>query len=440
MSEATFTFPNGFLWGTATSSHQVEGNNTNNDWFLWEQEGHVPEGHTSAVACDWWSGKWQQDFDRAMNSGQNAHRLSIEWSRVQPAHNHFDDAALDFYREMVRGLRQRGIQPMVTLHHFTNPIWLHEMHGWENDDVIDYFQEYTFRVINALSEFVDLWITINEPNILAFNGFFLGDFPPGEKSYRSLYQSMRNMVKAHAAAYQQIHRIQPNAKVGLANHYRGVSPSRDWFLPDRWTAKIVSTTFNNAVPNVLHTGIFRFLGTRTSMPKVKGTQDFFGLNYYTREYVSFAPFAFQEGFTKRRLNPEAGLSPTRFIANEPTIFFQAIKWAKDFDLPIYITENGIEDSADEIRPQYLIEHLHQMWRGINFNWPVRGYFHWTLVDNFEWERGWTQRFGLWELDLNTQVRTPRRSTSLFEAICHENALTSDHVSLFAPTLKQKMFP
>ena len=440
MAEATFTFPPGFLWGTATSSHQVEGDNFNNDWHVWEQEGNIINDHTSDTACGWWSGRWQEDFDRAMDTGQNAHRLSIEWSRVQPAPNRFDETGIEYYREIVRGLRQRGLEPIVTLHHFTNPIWLQEMHGWESDFIVEYFQDYVYRVVNALKEYVNFWVTINEPNIYAINSYFLRNFPPGKKSLRAVYVVLKNMIRAHAAVYKEIHEIQPDAMVGIANHYRGFSPTRDWSPPDHWAANSVSTLFNDTFPKALQSGILRFLGTSTAIPQAKGTHDFFGLNYYTREYVSFRPSAIRDGFIHSHLNPNAGLSPTGFIANEPEIFYLALKWAQNFSLPIYVMENGIEDEEDIIRPQYLIQHLHQMWRAININWPVCGYFHWSLIDNFEWERGWTQRFGLWGLDPKTQIRTKRRSAAIYEAICQENAIRSDLVTIYAPELKEKMFP
>src|SRR4030067_3018881 len=143
MVQATYCFPPRFLWGTATSAHQVEGNNTNNNWWAWEQElGRIKNGHKSGLACDWWNGRWREDFDRAAESGQNAHRLSIEWSRVQPAPDRWDEAALDRYREMLRGLYERNITPLVTLHHYSEPIWFSELGGWENDSSVTWFEAY----------------------------------------------------------------------------------------------------------------------------------------------------------------------------------------------------------------------------------------------------------------------------------------------------------
>jgi beta-glucosidase len=149
MPEATFHFPADFRWGTATAAHQVEGNNTLNDWWAWEQEeGRIKEGHRSGLACNWWE-RAEEDFDRAAELGQNTHRLSVEWSRVEPREGYFDDAALDRYRAMLRALRERGIEPMVTLHHFTNPLWLAEMGGWENPRAVFLFERYVARVVEA---------------------------------------------------------------------------------------------------------------------------------------------------------------------------------------------------------------------------------------------------------------------------------------------------
>lgn len=440
MAEARFTFPRGFLWGTATSAHQVEGQNTNNNWHVWEQDGHITDGSASGDACGWWNGHWREDFDRAEETCQNAHRLSIEWSRIQPNPDRWDENALDKYRQIVRGAKERGLTPMVTLHHFTDPIWLAELGGWNSETIVPYFQEYVRKVVEGLGDFVSLWCTINEPNLLAASGYLLGVFPPGVRSIRAWYNALQNMVKAHTLAYTAIHEIQPKAQVGLAHHYRGFSPSRTWSPLDRYVTNMVSRLFNDTFPYTLKTGILKFLGKRKSFPQAKGTQDFIGINYYTREWVAFSPIKPGNFLIETSLDPDSDLSPNSFIANEPQTFFHGLKWAAGFGLPVYITENGVEDSQDTFRPKYLVQHIHNMWRGINFNWPIKGYFHWSLVDNFEWERGWSQRFGLWELDIENQTRKKRKSADLYEAICRESALSSEMVSTYAPNLFESMFP
>jgi beta-glucosidase len=164
MPEARFNFPRGFLWGTSSSAYQVEGNNKNNQWYEWEQEaGRIADGGTCGLACDWWGGRWREDFERAVEGGQNALRFSIEWSRIQPAPDRWDEQALDTYIDMLRGLDQRGLFPLVTLHHFTDPLWVSEMGGWENDAVPELFAAYAEKVAVAIKSYVTTWATINEP-------------------------------------------------------------------------------------------------------------------------------------------------------------------------------------------------------------------------------------------------------------------------------------
>jgi beta-glucosidase len=441
MAQATFHFPRGFLWGCATASHQVEGNNTNNTWWAWEQEpGHIVNGQKSGLACDWWGGRWREDFDRAAETGQNAHRLSVEWSRIQPTPDRWDENALDRYRDILRGLVELGMTPMVTLHHFSDPLWLAEKGGWESGAALEYFEPFVSKVVDALREYTNLWVTINEPNVFAVSAYLLGDFPPGKTELGATVQVMTNLARAHAVAYHAIHKIQPTARVGLAIHYRGFNPSRGWSPFDKWAAGLQSGLFNDFFPRAAQDGVLRFPAWTRRIPEAKGTQDFLGINYYTREQVAFNLLNASQMFGKRFFLPDAEMSENHFIANVPEGMFDALKWGRQFEVPIIITENGIEDSQDSLRPRYLIQHLHQVWRAVNFNFPIKGYFHWTLVDNFEWERGWTQRFGLYELDKETQVRRKRPSADLYAAICRENGISSEVVARYAPEIFEGMFP
>lgn len=441
MPQATFHFPKGFLWGTATAAHQVEGNNTNNTWWSWEQEdGHIHHGHKSGLACDWWGGRWREDLDRAAEGGQNSHRFSVEWSRIQPTPDHWDESALDRYREILRGLFSRNMTPMVTLHHFSDPLWLLEMGGWENEKVVDLFTNFVKKTVEALQEYTNLWVTINEPNVYTTNAYFMGLFPPGKTDFQAGIKVMENMVRAHAAAYHVIHQIQTTARVGIAINYRSFSPAKKWSPFDRWTANLQSKFFNNFFPQALASGKLRYPAWSKKVLAAQNTQDFIGLNYYTQDYVRFNPLKPGELFGDRYLLPGAEQSETGFLANAPLGMFEALKWAKQFNRPIIITENGVEDSQDDFKRRYLIEHLHQVWRAVNFNFPIKGYYYWTLVDNFEWERGWTQRFGLWELDVETQARKKRPSADLYKEICLENGISSEMVSRYAPDLSARMFP
>lgn len=440
MPQATFHFPRGFLWGCATASHQVEGSNTNNNWWKWEQDGHTND--KSGLACDWWGGRWKEDFDRAAEAGQNAHRLSVEWSRIQPAPDRWDEDALDRYRLMLRGLKERGMMPMVSLHHFSDPLWLAELNGWETQAVVPFFEKFVRKTVEALKEYCSLWCTINEPNIYTLIGYVEGSFPPGKHDLRLSLTVQANMARAHAAAYRTIHELQPEARVGYALHFRPMVPAKPWFPLDRLERNIHFDAINMAFPSAISGGVMRSPVGKINIPEAKNTQDYFGLNYYAQDTVAFDLSRPSELFGRRFYPDGSDVSDTRMNANTPEGFFNAFKWiVKTYpNLPILVTENGIEDVSDRMRPRYLAQHVHQMWRAVNFNWPVKGYFHWSLVDNFEWERGWTQRFGLWALDVETQKRTKRPSADLYAEICKENGLSSEMVQRYCPEVFSMMFP
>lgn len=440
MPQATFNFPRGFLWGTATAAYQVEGNNTQSNWFKWEQEpGRIMQGGKAGLACDWWNGRWREDFHRAAEGYQNAHRMSIEWSRIQPAPDRWDEDALDRYIQMVRGLVELNMTPLITLHHYSDPQWFVDQGGWENETAAGYFEKYVRKVVQALKDYVSLWCTFNEPNGYALQGYLMGIFPPGKKDLGTTFEVMVNLVRAHAAAYHIIHQIQPQARVGMANYYRSMLPAKDWSPLDKMMAHRMAS-YNTAFPNAAMDGTLRFMGNRKHIKEAKGTQDFLGIDYYTRDYVNFSLRRWNEFFIERHFRPGAELSSTHFLANEPAGLYEALKWGLKYNVPIIVTENGFEDADDQVRPRYIAEHIHQMWRAVNFNWPIKGYFHWTLVDNFEWERGWTQHFGLWGLDVETQARHKRPSADLYAEICRANGISDEMVRRYAPAAVPVMFP
>ena len=440
MAEAVIHFPRGFLWGTATAAHQVEGNNTNNNWWAWEQQpGHILNGDSSGLAADWWGGRWKEDLDRAAETGQNAHRFSIEWSRIQPTPDVWAESALERYRSMLRGMTERGLMPMVTLHHFSNPIWLEELGGWENDDTPAKFAAFVRKSVEALKEYVSYWVTINEPNVYAYAGFSEGNFPPGKKNINSAFHVMTNLVRGHGMAYKIIHELQPEARVGLSMNYRSLHPATGSPL-DKFVAGVQSAIFNDLIPSAAVDGKVRLPMRTVLVPEAVGTQDFLGVNYYSRDQVSFDITRGAALFGRMYYPKDADLSSTGFIANEPEGFYEALKWGLKFNVPMLVTENGVEDHEDKMRPRYIARHIQQLWRAVNFNWPVRGYFHWSLVDNFEWERGWSQRFGLWGLDVETQARIRRRSVDLYAEICRENGLSSAMVERYCPEVLKEIFP
>ena len=434
-----FHFPPGFLWGTATASHQVEGDNVLNDWWRWEQEpGRIRDGGRSGRACDWWRNA-EADFDRAAALGQNAHRLSVEWSRVEPREGFFDDAALDRYRQMLRALRERGIEPMVTLHHFTNPLWLAEQGGWENPLAVERFERYVTHTVGALRDLCRLWCTINEPNVLAYMGWNEGKWPPGKRDFGLTMQVLRHLMRAHARAYHAIHRIQPEAMVGLAHNMVVFEPARPASPLDRLVTRLHDRMFNRLVLEAATAGREPGALVRRALAAMRDTCDFIGLNYYTRRLSAFDRRSPATLFGRTFLNPYGERSDGDYGEVYPEGLYRLLKRLARYGKPIYITENGIPDADDDRRPRFLIRHLHAMWRAIQQNVPVRGYFHWTLVDNFEWAEGWTLRFGLIEMDPETGERRPRPSAFLYAEVCRANALTAETIARYAPDLLEDMF-
>jgi len=239
--------------------------------------------------------------------------------------------------------------------------------------------------------------------------------------------------------YKVIHDLQPEAQVGFAHNYRSFKPAT-WLPLDKLAVAFFQKVYNQSFAQALKDGCFNAVIKRVRIPEAAGTQDFLGLNYYSRDLLRFDPRKLKELFTRRYYPKDADLSETGFLANVPEGIIESVRWGNQFGIPMIITENGAEDSEDTFRRRYTIEHLHQLWRVMNHNFPVKGYFHWSLVDNFEWERGWTQRFGLWGLDLETQARIRRPSVDMYAEICKTNSISAEVVEKYAPEIYSKIFP
>lgn len=417
-------FPAGFLWGTATSAHQVEGDNVHNDWWAWEQQGRIRDGDRSGRACEWWEHA-ERDFDLARALHQNAHRLSVEWSRIQPAAGRWDDAALERYRQMLRGLRERGIEPMVTLHHFTNPVWFVERGGWEHPDAPGLFARYVERVVPSLSGFASLWCTVNEPISWIFSAYVNGSWPPGRQSVGQGFAVARNLVRAHAAAYRIIHRVQPHAQVGFANYFRLFDPANPRSPLDRFIASQQDRALNWAFLEAVTTGRLRLLLWRAAVPEAAGTLDFLGVNYYTRDLVAFDSRQRRNLFGRNFHPPGCEMSDGGYGEVYPYGIYRVLSAASRFRKPIHITENGLPDADDDQRPRFIVTHLYQIWKALMEGVPVKGYYHWSLIDNFEWAEGWSLKFGLIAVDPVTQQRTLRPSARLYAEICRRGGITPE---------------
>ncbi len=444
MAEAVFRFPEGFLWGTATAAHQVEGN-LNNSWAHWEnmENGIVYQDQKHGQGCDWWEGRWIEDFDRMQYLGHSTHRLSIEWSRIQPKPETIDDDAVRQYQDMLKGLRVRGIRPMVTLHHFTNPMWLENEGGWLESRTVDRFVRWAEIAVEAFGDDCDLWCTFNEPMVYAVQAYLVGMFYPGQHNPWKMFRCAELMLRAHAGAYQVIKSRYPEAEVGLAKHLLIFDPLRPRFI-NRHPVRLVRRVFNHAFLEAIATGELRFpLRKRVVLPNLPDTLDFTGLNYYQRYRGGFSPLSPGTFFLKQVPDPDSPPSPPLWGEIYPQGLFDQIKYVwKVLRKPIYVTETGTPDKGDEIRRWYIAQAVRHVWRGVNFNIPVKGFYYWTLMDNFEWTAAYNPdfHFGLYAMDFETQERTLRSSGKFYRAISLENGLSSDMVREYAPQLLGELFP
>ncbi|MGH2506855.1 MAG: glycoside hydrolase family 1 protein [Ktedonobacteraceae bacterium] len=448
VSKRILRFPAGFLWGCATSSYQCEGGNTNNQWYRWEQQGHILSGESCGVACDWWQHA-EVDFDLAEQMENNALRLSLEWSRIEPEEGSWDSAAIERYREILSNLRRRQIFPIVTLHHFTEPLWFVDRGGFTDPANIAFFVRYASYVIAQLQDLCGFWVTFNEPNTYAFMGYMLGYFPPGARDLKCTALVLRNILQAHVEAFYAMSALQPTALIGYCLHYCLFDPTRPLWPLDVTAAVVQEDSFNWNILKAAETGKFAFPLNFVLEPlkRAPGTRDYHGINYYTRAMVRFGVMRFGDLFAHRfnRLGAiinDPGLEGTIGGPSYPYGLYHVLKCVYKRtrgNKPLYITENGFNDVWDERRPRAILEHVAQLHRAIQEGIPVRGYLHWTLTDNFEWNSGWRARFGLIELDQHNQKRTPRGSASLFGEICRANALTEEIVERYAPDAVDTIF-
>lgn len=415
------TFPATFAFGTATAAHQVEGGNTNNDYYAWEQQGRTPP----AGAADDEYHRYDEDLGIASSLGQNAFRLSVEWSRIEPAQGVFSDPEVEHYIALLTSAHAHGLRTFVTLHHFTNPIWAADQGDWSNDAMPVWFSEYVAYLVPRIGGLVDYWLTVNEPNGNAFTSYLLGATPPGKSDVRATGRVLSNYLKAHAAAYHLIHAVLPNAMVSFADHFRVLDPARWWDPADRLMADVLSSFFNDQPLEALTSGRLRLyvptlLDIEEDQPTLKGTLDFIGVNYYTRDLVRSDAGA-PQGFALENM-PGA---PVTASGEEiyPAGLYRVLLSLRRFHLPMFITENGIDDPTDEHRAAFICDHLAAMAAAMAEGADVRGYLYWSLIDNYEWTSGFGPKYGLAAVDLATERRTIRPSAQVFADIARTRSLT-----------------
>lgn len=409
-------FPSGFLWGTATSAYQVEGG-IKNDWSKGGLDAGKAANHFE---------RYEEDFEIAKKLGNNSYRMSIEWARIEPEPDKWSEEGVQFYKKIFKSLKSHGLKPMVTIHHFTNPIWLEKFGGWESEKVVERFSKYVTFLANTFGDDVDLWLTFNEPNVYALKGFATGEWPPFKKDRQITLYVMNNILKAHAEAYQILHKLDTkdadgdgvSCQVGFAQHIAVLEPYWAFNPVDQLMTYFQNKVFNEAFWDACTTGKFEmFIPGLKSInepfnPKLKNSMDFVGFNYYTRWFIKANGdnVINEKGELtdmKWEIYPE-GLAKSIELAN---------RYASKLNVPIYITECGINDPSDNKRPKYIVTHVKKMLDEVKKGVNVKGFMYWSLMDNFELADGFAPKFGLIDID-----RKLRPSAEVYKKIAESNSI------------------
>jgi beta-glucosidase len=380
-------FPEGFLFGASTSAHQVEGGNVNNDWWAWEHAAGSPAAEPSGDAIDQYH-RYAEDHALLAELGHDAHRLSLEWSRIEPEPGEFSRAALEHYRRVLGSLAEHGLEAFVTLHHMTSPRWFAERGGWLARDAVDVFERYCERVGQALGDLMPWACTINEPQIYAFNGYLTGEFPPGIADAEVWRRVTRTLIAAHGAAVRALGAGAGAPKAGICLELPDYAPARPGDPEcEAFTAEIrreCSEIYVEDLPG-----------------------DFVGVQYYSRE----------------RLDPAL---PGYVAGTEvvPAGIGRAIRLAATSGLPVVITENGLATADDRERVGFMRAHLAEVAACLRDGIDIRGYMCWSAFDSFEWNHGFGQRFGLIGIDRDDDLRrVPRPSAHAYRALVRTRSLS-----------------
>jgi beta-glucosidase len=401
------SFPDNFFWGAATASFQVEGGITNNDWVMAGYESRVP---VCGDACDHFN-RYESDFDIANELGHTAHRLSIEWARIEPVEGYFDMKAIEHYRNVLKALKKRNMTPIVTIWHFTLPIWFSERGGFEVEDSAALFARYAAFVTHQLSDLCAHFSTMNEPNVYATHGYLYGAWPPFRQVpsihfYKKtpstilkytrpktkihnffLYRKVeKNLIRAHIMTYRLIKQLKPHVKVSLVKHVH-VFDSKKGFFSKFFAEKM------------------QFLQTHKFLNAIKDNIDEIGLNYYRSTTY---------GDNKSYLQTDMG-----WDAQSGGIYNALVTVAK-YKKPIFVAEAGVADEDDDMRAYYIACQVNAIEKAISEGINVTGHLYWSLLDNYEWAYGFEKRFGLVAVDYKTQRRTIRPSAYVYKKIIEQH--------------------
>lgn len=409
--ENTEVFPKHFFWGASTAAHQVEGGN-HNQWTVWElahakelaQTAHQrlswlprwydikdraeePDNYVSGDGVDHYR-RYKEDFSLLQELNLNAFRFSIEWSRIEPEEGKWNQKEIDHYKRYIAELRKRKIEPFLNLWHWTHPVWFEEKGAFEKQKNLKYFERFVHKVAKELLDDVEYVVTMNEPNNYMSFGYLIADWPPQKRNPLLAMSVYWNMVLAHRRAYKIIKELKPAIHVGSAPNLANIQAKRPHNFFDQMSTKWM-----------------RYFWNWWFLRRIRKYQDFVGVNYYFSDYYT--------GLGKRK-NPKVPLNDVGFYMEPEGLYPLLLRtWAR-YKKPIFITENGLADETDEYRRWWIEESLVAMEKAISEGVDLRGYFHWSLLDNFEWSFGWWPKFGLVKVDREHDMkRTIRPSARWF---------------------------
>lgn len=402
-------FPDDFFWGASTASHQVEGR-TENQWSVWELENaqyfakHAADRlsgfdnweqikHQATTPSNYVSGRgvehydrYPGDFDIAKKLNFNAFRFGIEWSRIEPEEGKWDAAEIDHYRKYIAELKRRGLEPFLNIWHWTMPTWFTDKGGFEKAKNLKHWNAYVSKLMEELGLDIKYVITLNEPNVYATFSYLLGEWPPAIKNPWAFIKVYLNLVRAHRSAYRIIKQKNVRIQVGVASQLANLQAKRPRNFID-----------------VVSTQAMRYAWNWWYLNRIKKQQDFVGFNYYFTDYYQ----AF------RKVNPSAPLSDLNWYMEPEGLHPLLVRVWAHYKKPIIITENGLADSKDLNRQWWIEETIVAMERALSEGVDLRGYFHWSLLDNFEWKYGWWPEFGLVKVNRSTMKRQVRSSAKWF---------------------------
>jgi beta-glucosidase len=421
MHARDLTFPPDFVFGVATAAYQVEGH-IENDWSHWERTQSLT--HSAGAGVDHWN-RYRDDYQLARDVGAGAFRISLEWARIEPERGRYDEKALEGYRTRLLAMRAMGMRPVVTLHHFTHPTWFHTQTPWHTPQSVTAFRAYARACGEVLRGLDALVLSFNEPVVLMLGGYVKGLIPPGLVEPRLALPALANMARAHVAAREELHAAIGPVAMGTSQNMLVCTADRPWHPLDHALVRLANVAYNHAFLEALCTGVLsvRMPGLFSERMTIEGGRDsldFVGVNYYTRARLRFVA---KKPFFEWHYRDPMGRGLTD-IGWElyPEGFGQLLQAVRRYGLPIWVTENGIDDRRGDRRAAFLHAHWRALLGALAAGADVRGYLYWSLLDNFEWLEGWGPRFGLYHVDFETLQRTRTSACDYFLATASTRVL------------------